>query len=314
MLAVDNTSTPTFLRDLFGERLQVNAPLANYTSARVGGTADALVLVRSADELARAAETLWQHGLDFVILGSGSNVLVSDRGVRQVVLLNKAGGSKVEAFTQQASVWAESGANLGLLARQMGANGYSGLEWAATIPGSLGGAVYGNAGAHGGDMAGSLILAEILHPIEGRQEWSHEKLAYTYRSSLLKREPRKAVILSARLRLKPANPETVKKTMDEFVAYRKQTQPPGASLGSMFKNPSGDHAGRLIEASGLKGKRVGGVAVSEVHANFFVNDERARAQDYYDLIRTVIDTVEKLQGVRLELEVELIGDWDKPKD
>ncbi|GIV64916.1 MAG: UDP-N-acetylenolpyruvoylglucosamine reductase [Bellilinea sp.] len=297
------------LREQFGERLQENVRLANYTAARVGGPADALLVVNSADELEKAVKTLWEWNVPFLILGGGANVLVSDRGYHGVVLLNRAHTIKIHAQSEPPTVWAESGANLGMIARQAALRGLSGLEWANTVPGTLGGAIYGNAGAFGGDMQGNLLMAEILHPQEGKQTWPAEKFGYEYRSSVLKRSGTKAVILSATLKLERSTPQAVKEKMDEFSIRRKQTQPPGASLGSMFKNPPGDYAGRLIEAAGLKGMRVGGVQVSPVHANFFINTESATASDYRQLIEKVRKTVEEKFGVQLELEVELVGEW-----
>ncbi|MEW6178469.1 MAG: UDP-N-acetylmuramate dehydrogenase [Chloroflexota bacterium] len=298
------------LREQFGARLQENVRLANYTAARVGGPADALLVVNSAGELEKAVSTLWELKVPFIILGSGANVLVSDEGYRGVVLLNRAHTIKIHAQTEPPTAWAESGANLGMIARQAALRGLSGLEWANTVPGSLGGAIYGNAGAFGGDIQGNLLMAEILHPIEGKQTWPVEKFSYEYRSSVLKRSGTKAVILSATLKLERSTPEAVKEKMEEFTARRKQTQPAGASLGSMFKNPPGDYAGRLIEAAGLKGLKVGGVQVSPVHANFFVNTEDATASDYRQLIEKVRQAVLEKFGVLLELEVELIGDWN----
>jgi UDP-N-acetylmuramate dehydrogenase len=297
------------LREQFGQRLQENVRLANYTAARVGGPADAMLVVNSADELEKCVKTLWEMKIPFLILGGGANVLVSDRGFHGVVLLNRAHTIKIHAQNDPPTVWAESGANLGMIARQAALRGLSGLEWANSVPGTLGGAIYGNAGAFDGDMQKNLMMAEILHPHEGKQTWSVEKFGYEYRSSVLKRSGTKAVILSATLKLEKSTPEAVKQKMDEFSNRRKQTQPPGASLGSMFKNPPGDYAGRLIEAAGLKGKQVGGVQVSPVHANFFVNSEAATASDYRQLIEIVRNTVEEKFGVRLELEVELVGDW-----
>ncbi len=297
------------LHEQFGERLQENVRLANYTAARVGGAVDALLVVNSADELEKAVTTLWNLDVPFIILGGGANVLVSDCGYRGVVLLNRAHTIKIHAQAEPPTVWAESGANLGMIARQAALRGLGGLEWANTVPGTLGGAIYGNAGAFGGDMQANLLMAEILHPVEGKQIWPVERFGYEYRSSVLKRSGIKAVILSATLRLVKSTPQAVKEKMDEFSTRRKQTQPPGASLGSMFKNPPGDYAGRLIEAAGLKGMRVGGVQVSPVHANFFVNTESATASDYRQLIEKVRKTVEEKFGVRLELEVELVGDW-----
>lgn len=297
------------LREQFGQRLQENVRLANYTAARVGGPADALLVVNSADELEKCVKTLWKMKIPFLLLGGGANVLVSDRGFHGVVLLNRAHTIKIHAQNDPPTLWAESGANLGMIARQAALRGLSGLEWANSVPGTLGGAIYGNAGAFDGDMQKNLLMAEILHPQEGKQTWSVEKFGYEYRSSVLKRSGTKAVILSATLKLEKSTPEAVKEKMDEFSNRRKQTQPPGASLGSMFKNPPGDYAGRLIEAAGLKGMQVGGVQVSPVHANFFVNSEAATASDYRQLIDLVRNTVEEKFGVRLELEVELVGDW-----
>ena len=299
------------LREIFGDALQENAVLANYTTARVGGPADALLPVHTAAELERAATELWELDVPFVILGSGSNVLVSDSGYHGVVVVNRARNHKIDLHKEPPTVWAESGANIGTIARQAALRGLSGMEWAATVPGTLGGAVVGNAGAHGGDMAGSLVLAEILHPDTGRETWPVERMQYAYRSSALKSgsAPRRPVVLSARMKLNQSTPSEVQARMEEFTLQRRGTQPNGASLGSMFKNPPGDYAGRLIEAAGLKGKNHGGAHISAQHANFFINNERATAADIGALIALARQTVEKKFGVRLELEVELIGDW-----
>ena len=303
------------LQQSLGERLKHGVPLHRYTSARVGGPADWLAAADSRDELVEMVTAAWEAQVPFLVLGGGSNVLVSDRGVSDLVILNRARRCRFSQGTHPAWVWAESGANFGGLARQAARRGLGGLEWAAGVPGSLGGAVVGNAGAHGGDLAGSLILAEILHHYDGksvREEWPVDRLAYTYRSSCLKNQshPLQNVVLSARLALEPRAPEDIQARMDEFLARRRRTQPPGASLGSMFKNPVGDYAGRLIEAAGLKGARCGHVQISPVHANFFVNDGKASASDTYALIQLARQQVAERFGVTLELEIELIGDWN----
>ncbi len=297
------------LREAFGSALQENVLLANYTTARVGGPAQALLPVHTPAELERAARILWELGAPFYLLGSGSNVLVSDSGYAGVVLVNRTRNVKVDAHHEPPSVWAESGANLGTVARQAALRGFSGLEWAATIPGTVGGAVYGNAGAHGGDIAGNLALAEILHRTEGRLSWTAEQMGYTYRSSALKRAPGSAIILAARLNLTHSSTPEVQARMEEFSARRRSTQPPGASMGSMFKNPSGDFAGRLIDAAGLKGERSGAAEISPIHANFFVNLGGASAADLGKLIALARSKVFSTSGIRLELEVELLGDW-----
>ena len=304
------------LKDAFGERLQTGVILARFTAARLGGAADVFIDVQSVDDLVKAVKICWEHDISFTILGGGSNVLVSDRGVRGLVILNKAKRIRFDDTSQSPTVWAESGANLGLVARQAAQRGLSGLEWAAGIPGTIGGAVVGNAGAHGENMAGNLILAEILHreytdagEIYRCEECPVEKFSYTYRSSILKQQSGRAVVLTALLKLQTGNSGLILEKMDEFSAYRKRTQPPGASMGSMFNNPPGDYAGRLIEAGGLKGIRQGNVQISPVHANFFVNDGRAKAADVYKLIKKAQAAVLEQFGVEMELEIELIGDW-----
>ncbi len=299
------------LREIFGSDLQENVRLLNYTTARAGGEVDALVVVHSSQELEKTAVALWDLQVPFRILGSGSNVLVSDTGYRGLVVINRARSVKVNTHVSPPNVWAELGANLGGVARQVALRGLSGLEWAATVPGTVGGAVYGNAGAHGGDMNGSLALAEILHPNRRKQNWTASQLDYAYRSSVLKRSNEPVVILSAQMKLTTSTQEEVQARMDAFNAQRRSTQPPGASMGSMFKNPQGDYAGRLIEAAGLKGARCGGAEISSIHANFFVNDEGANASDIYDLICLAQQKVMEQSGVRLELEVELLGEWPR---
>lgn len=309
---MSSTLTPSArhaLQNLFGDRLQANAPLAKHTTARVGGPADALLAVNSAAELQQALEILWAEGVPYVILGAGSNVLFSDAGFRGVVLLNRAKSYRFENNDGHPLLWAESGANLGALARQAALRGFAGLEWAATIPGTLGGAVYGNAGAHGGDTAGALFLAEILHPKLGKVRWGSEQMEYSYRSSRLKRQHEPAVILSASLRLQAGQKEEILARMEANSSHRRRSQPPGATMGSMFKNPPGDYAGRLIEAAGLKGSRIGGAVISPVHANFFINEEGCSAADIASLIQLARETVAERFGVQLELEIELLGEW-----
>lgn len=297
------------LRRLFKERLQENVVMAHYTTAHVGGPADAMLIVHDVVELEDALHKLWELDVPFYLFGSGSNLLVSDAGLRGVVLVNRAKTVRIDGRTTPPTVWVESGANLGTVARQVALRGLSGLEWAASIPGTVGGAVYGNAGAHGGDIHANFVQAEILDRSQGRQEWDLARMDYGYRTSALKRQPGQAVILAAQLTLAESTPEEVQAKMEENIQKRRSTQPPGASLGSMFKNPEGDYAGRLIDAAGLKGTRIGGVEISPIHANFFINDDSATAADYDSLIRLAQKTVFEKFGVRLELEIERIGEW-----
>jgi UDP-N-acetylmuramate dehydrogenase len=291
----------------FGDRVQENVVLAPYTSARIGGLADILVTANSADELAEIMMVIWRQGLPYIILGGGSNVLISDKGVRGAVVLNRAKAVRFENGDQP-KVWVESGVIFSNLANRCASKGLSGLEWAATIPGTVGGAVVGNAGAFGGDMSGNLIAAEVLTR-NGRSQWSVDKMGYGYRTSVLKGNAEKAIVLSAELGLKNATKDSVSVKIEQFSERRKATQPPGASMGSMFKNPEGDHAGRLIEAAGLKGTRIGNAEISPLHGNFFVNHGETKASDILALIELVQKKVAEKFGVKLELEVELIGDW-----
>jgi UDP-N-acetylmuramate dehydrogenase len=298
------------LKQKFGEKLQENVSMANYTTARVGGVAAGFISIHTVEDLADAAKVLWELSAPFIILGSGSNILVSDKGIEKVVLHNRAHNLKIDTKTNPPAIYAESGAILGTVARQSALRGLSGMEWAAPVPGTVGGAVYGNAGAHGSDMQESLQMAEILHKSRGREEWPVEKLAYQYRSSVLKREKMPVVVLSAVFSVIQTSREEAWEKISAYQAHRKETQPPGASMGSMFKNPAGDFAGRLIEAAGLKGRRVGRAMISPIHANFIINLVGASAQDIWTLMKIAQDLVNEKFGILLEPEIELIGDFD----
>ena len=290
-----------------GDKVKENVPLAPYTSARIGGPADIFLMADTSAELARIVKLLWKYEMPFTLLGGGSNVLVSDRGVRGVVILNRAKGVKFHVGDQP-SVTVESGVVFSNLANRCASKGLSGIEWAATVPGTIGGAVYGNAGAFGGDIAGNLIYAELL-TMNGKETFTAEQMGYGYRTSALKRGEVKAIVLSAELSLKNSTKDEVTVKIQQFSAHRKATQPPGASMGSMFKNPPGDYAGRLIESAGLKGARIGNAEISPLHGNFFINHANTKAEDIRALIQLVQKTVKEKEGVELELEVELVGEW-----
>ena len=295
------------LRQQFGDAVQENVSLAPYTSARIGGPADVLAMVKSTNELMDVMKVVWEHEIPYYILGGGSNVLVSDKGVRGVVVLNKAKEVRFESGDQPA-VWSEAGAVLSNLANRCASKGLAGLEWAATVPGTIGGAVYGNAGAFGGDMSGNLLWAEMLTR-NGRERFSVGQMGYGYRTSILKCGGINAIVLSALLRLNNSTKEEVSAKIEQFSERRKTTQPPGASMGSMFKNPEGDHAGRLIETAGLKGTRIGNAEISKVHGNFIINHGETRAMDVRELVDLTRRIVKQKLGVELELEVELVGEW-----
>ena len=299
-----------FLREAYASRLLEQEPLAAYTSLRIGGPADFLLKVESAEELEAAARKAWSARIPFRLIGGGCNLLVSDRGARGLVILNRARQVDLIEDESGCRLRAESGATMGIAARKAVKNGWGGLEWAATVPGSIGGAVVNNAGAFGGSMQADLILAEILQQDGQVEARTSSQMGYAYRKSVLKRNPG-PVVLAAELAVQPSTPEECKWKMDAFLARRKETQPPGASMGSTFMNPQGDFAGRLLEAAGLKGSKSGPVEISTVHANFILNTGGGRAAEVLDLVRRMKTAVAKKFGVVLQLEIEFFGDWEQ---
>jgi UDP-N-acetylmuramate dehydrogenase len=298
------------LETLFAEKLQRNVQISNYTTSKTGGMVLGLIPVNTLDELRRAAQSLWEIEMPFRMLGSGSNMLISDKGWDGVMVLNRCHNIKIHSAEENPTVYAESGANLGAMARQCSLRGIGGLEWANSIPGSVGGAVYGNAGAHSSDIAHDLQSALVLLKDKGEYAMMADDLGYAYRSSFLKREHTPAVILAATFNASHSSREASVAKMNTFTNRRLATQPQGASTGSTFKNPEGDYAGRLIEAAGLKGTRSGHAQISPLHANFIVNDGQANAQDYYRLIRLMQEKVYAQSCINLELEIELLGEFE----
>lgn len=294
-------------------RVQCAAGLSRYTAARIGGAADWLIVAdRDAADLVAILRAAWAATIPTRVLGGGSNVLIGDGGWRGLIVIDAVR----TVLYEQDTVRVSAGHGLIALARLCAGRGLAGLEWAAGVPGTVGGAVVGNAGAHGGDMAGNLTptgpaitLIDADHSTP--YTLTHADLAYGYRASALKaRTDKRFLVLEATLRLPPNNPADIAARLDEYSAYRKRTQPPGASLGSIFKNPPGDYAGRLIEVCGLKGYTVGAAQVSPVHANFFINvGGAACAADYAALIDQVQARVHAATGVLLHPEIERLGDF-----
>lgn len=313
MKLMTTVQTVERLRRIFGDQLRVSESLARHTTARVGGPAELFLTVNSAEQLEAAAEVAYAAGLPYFVLGGGSNILVADGGMTGLVILNRA--RKVSFRHSGAGVvcTAESGANLSALARQCISRGLGGLEWAIGVPGTVGGAVVGNAGAHGSDIDASLLATTVWEPGYGRRVYSREEMAYGYRESALKRDREdnraRRVVLSAELRLKPEPVDVLTARADGFTAMRKERQPGGASTGSMFKNPENFYAGYLIDTAGLKGFRIGDAVISEKHANFFINEGEATAEDIRALVAEAWNSVREQFGIEMELEVELVGDW-----
>lgn len=280
-------------------------PLWRHVSFRIGGPADVLVIPRSLDELHAVARWLFGQGMPFTVLGQGSNVLIADLGIRGVVIKI---GKGLDHFTFSGDrLTAEAGAGLPHLARAAAERGLSGLEFAAGIPASVGGAVVMNAGAHGHAMQEIVASVRVLTPDED-VTMTPEALGYAYRTSTL--QSSRAVVLDATLRLVPRDPHTVRQRTEEWLRQRNATQPIGPpSSGCVFRNPVGDHAGRLIDLAGGKGMHVGGARVSEVHANYIVNTGEAKAADVLGLMHKVNALVAEKFGVRLEPEIKLLGEF-----
>ena len=306
-------STVEEFQTAFGDQLQVGVSLAKYTSSRVGGATELFLTVHSSAELLTAVELAYSRNVPTFILGGGSNIMVSDKGVRGLVILNRAKTVSFRHIGASVICTAESGMNLSSLSRQCIAKGLGALEWGVSVPGTVGGAVVGNSGAHGSDIASNVRAVTIWEPGRGQRIYRHDQLSYAYRDSILKQEQgrnvTRRIVLSAELELKPEKVEVLQARADGFIAHRKQTQPGGATVGSMFKNPENYYAGYLIEAAGLKGYRVGGASISEKHANFFVNDSNATAEDIRSLIAEAWHVVREKFNVELALEVELVGEW-----
>jgi len=295
------------LADALGPRVRRDEPLSRYTAMRVGGPADLLLICESVDELVRAMKLARRHGVDWRVLGGGCNVLVADAGLRGLTIVDRAAGIAFEGAT----VRAEAGAQLAALARETVERGLAGLEWASGLPGAVGGAVVGNAGAFEGDIASVLRSAAVLEPDGEVVERPNEWFEFDYRLSRIKREAlgRRQVVLAATFELEPGDPDALAAKADEVLEWRRTRHPSGATMGSTFKNPPGSHAGYLIEQAGLRGHRVGGAQVSELHGNFFMNTGDATAADVAALIEHVQAEVKRQFGLELELEIELIGEW-----
>jgi len=286
--------------------------MANHTSLRVGGWADLFFVARGSSPLIQAVDMATALGVPWHIVGAGSNLLISDDGVEGLVVkaASRAGAWQIRDEGGRAAVEAEAGCILASLARHLVDEGFEGLEWAVNVPGTVGAAVVNNAGAFGSSTSEHLIDAELYFPGMGRKRLTPGQLEMAYRTTALKRRELEATVLGASFRLRPSDKGAVRERMEQTQRQRQATQPTGPSLGSIFANPPGDAAGRLIEAAGLKGRRRGGAEVSTLHANFILNrGGGAQAREVFGLMAEVQDAVWRQHRHWLVPEVELVGRW-----
>ncbi len=285
-------------------KVRLDAPLAPMTTLRIGGAADCFVDVGDEGDLERLFQWIRAHDLPWFLLGKGSNILVPDGGLRGVVMRLGAGFQIVDRQGELVRVGAGC-PNAKLLQRCMGW-GLGGLEFLIAVPGTVGGAVAMNAGAHQGETADFLESVRFFDAESGFREAPATEFSFAYRTSPLNARHGKWVV-GATFRLEPRTPEQIKARMDQFQTYRRETQPRDfPNCGSVFKNPPGDFAARLIDQAGLKGLQKGHVQVSEKHANFIVNRGGASAREAMELIDMIKEKVYKEFGITLELELQLL--------
>ena len=308
--AFDALAVGSDIQRRIGVKTSRDEPLARFTTMRVGGPADLFATVHNIFELRSLVRFARARAIPHLVLGRGSDVVISDRGVRGLVIQDRAEGSRVEDDRYMA----EAGVPMARAATETQKAGLTGLEFGLAIPGSVGGAVWANAGAHDADMAGVLVSARVLDAAGGESIVPVADLELDYRDSRFKHVPPGAFpdfVLEATFALSPADPDVIKARLDEIRRWRQAHQPLGLpSAGSVFRNPEGDSAGRLIEAVGLKGHRVGGAVVSEKHANFIVNDQKGTAADVRKLAEQVQAVVLERHGIALAFEIEFLGDWE----
>ncbi len=312
-----------------GLTLRADVPLAALTTMKVGGPAEHFVTVGTMEQMRHVVRWAHEVQLPYFVLGGGSNLLISDAGIRGLVIHNRCREVRIDdapccvwPFDDRPYLFAEAGAPTGGAARFSVNAGLTGFEWAISVPGTIGGLVLGNAGAHGSEAKDTFEYGWMLDAQGEHVEFRVEQMAYGYRDSSFKRaRPLRAgfapVILCANFRLQPGDSEEIRARADTYLAHRRRTQPTEPSLGSTFVNPPGDFAGRLIEAAGLKGARAGGIEVSRLHANFLINPGgagTATAADMVALMRRVRAEVGERFGVTLVPEIQPAGEWQGVDD
>jgi len=283
-----------------------NEPLSKHTTWKIGGPADAYIIPNGMDELAKIIEILNENKVAWKVLGKGSNLLVSDKGYQGAII-----SLQQETFRtlniDETVIKVGADFSLVRLANLAAKNGLTGLEFAGGIPGTVGGAIFMNAGAHNSDISNILIEANILNENGKIETWSNKDFEFAYRHSKL--QENKGIILSATFNLNYGERKAIAEKMASYKDRRRKSQPYSLPCaGSVFRNPKGDYAGRLIEELGLKGYKIGDAQVSPLHANFIVNTDNATAKDILDLINYLKNRVLEVYNIELFSEVELIGE------
>jgi UDP-N-acetylmuramate dehydrogenase len=302
----DALSLGTDIQRRLGVKTSRDEPLARFTTIRVGGPADLFAVAHNGFELRGLLKFVRTRDIPYLLLGRGSNVVIADAGVRGLVIQDRAEGAEV----RDGRLVAEAGLPMARAATVTQEAGLSGLEFGLAIPGTVGGAVWANAGAHGADVAGVIESASALLGDGTERRLAADELGLGYRQSRFKLDASE-VVLGATFLLEPAEPATIRERLDDIRHWRQAHQPLGIpSAGSVFRNPAeGPSAGELIESAGLKGRTEGGATVSPKHSNFIVNDRKGTAADIRRLAERVRAEVARQTGVALALEVVFAGDW-----
>jgi UDP-N-acetylmuramate dehydrogenase len=291
------------LRTRMRGKVLFREPMARHTTFKIGGPADLVVIPEDAEDLKAALRFARRRGMAVFILGSGSNTLVRDGGIRGMVILPE----KFQDLERTGNeVMAGAGVRTSRLLAFSSKQALAGLEFLSGVPGTVGGAVWGNAGAWGGATADRLARVQLLTETGDELLLNRDAISFAYRASGF---PQGAVIVRATFALAPGDPTAIRQQISRWLVQRNASQPVEfRSAGSIFKNPPGDYAGRLVDVSGVKGARIGGAMISEKHGNFFVNLGEARAADVLALVRLARERVRATAGIEMELEIRVVGE------
>jgi UDP-N-acetylmuramate dehydrogenase len=294
-----------------GLAVRRDEPMSAHTTYEIGGPADLFVVAESQEQVVLAARQARRLGIVPFMLGGGANLLVADAGIRGVVIAYRGQSYTFQEQDGEVLLWSEAGVPFKLLSRESIARGLAGLEWAVDVPGTVGGAVVGNAGAYGGYICDSLRSLTVLEPDGSVHEMGAEEAGFCYRDSKFKQQPRaeRTIVLSVTLALRPGDQAEIAARAAQFTQRRKERQPSDPSCGSVFKRTPNYPAGFLIDQCGLKGTRRGNAIISPKHANFIINLGGAQATDVRELLELAQREVKARFGQEIEPEVELVGQW-----